>query len=419
MSQAFSSTEGERVSTQSVLRATGHVVVAPDKFKGSATAACAAAAVARGLRSAAPNLTVVEFPIADGGEGTVEVMIRQGYTAVTCPVTGPLQQTLTATYALRGDTAVIEMASAAGLSHLGHHGPTPTTARTASTRGVGQLMVDALDRGAQRIVLGVGGSASTDGGAGALSALGARILDADGDPLYPCGQDLAAADVLDVDSLDPRLRDIEVIVACDVDNPLTGRHGAAAVYGPQKGADPHTVARLDHALGRWADVVEQAVGRDVRDRPGVGAAGGLAFAMAAILGARLTSGIDLLLELTSFSEVVRGAACVVVGEGSLDGQSLRGKGPVGVARAARQVGVPAVAVAGRCVVTADDARAAGLDAVYTLTDLEPDESRCMANAESLLEQAGAGIAHGRWSSRPARRLGTIGADAAPAPTPTP
>jgi len=375
----------------------GHVVVAPDKFKGSASAADAASAIARGLRTAAPNLAVIEFPIADGGEGTVEMMIRQGYTAVTCAVIGPLQQTISATYALRGGTAVIEMASAAGLAHLSTPEPTSTTARTASTRGVGQLMRHALDRGAQRIVLGVGGSATTDGGAGALTALGARILDSCGDSLYPCGQDLANAAVLDIDSLDPRLGDIEVVVACDVDNPLTGPLGAAAVYGPQKGADSNTVTRLDHALGQWADVVAATVDRDLRRLPGAGAAGGLAFAMAAVLGAQLTSGIDLLLKLTCFNDIVDGAACVVVGEGSLDAQSLRGKGPVGVARAARQIGVPTVAVVGRCTVTDVDARDAGFDAIYALNDLESDAGRCMTNAEFLLEQIGTVIVgHRRW-----------------------
>ncbi|MBS3693840.1 glycerate kinase [Rhodococcus qingshengii] len=397
MTLTRSSAESELLDTPHERRAAGHVVVAPDKFKGSASAADAASAIARGLRTAAPNLTVVEFPIADGGEGTVEMMIRQGYTAVTCAVIGPMQQTIPATYALRGGTAVIEMASAAGLAHVGTPEPTSTTARTASTRGVGQLMRHALDRGAQRIVLGVGGSATTDGGAGALTALGARILDSCGDPLYPCGQDLADAAVLDIDSLDPRLGDIEVVIACDVDNPLTGPRGAAAVYGPQKGADSNTVTRLEHALGQWADVVSATVDRDLRDLPGAGAAGGLAFAMAAVLGAQLTSGIDLLLKLTCFTDIVDGAACVIVGEGSLDAQSLRGKGPVGVARAARQIGVPTVAVVGRCMVTETDAQTAGFDAVFALNDLEPDAGSCMTNADFLLEQTGAVIVdHRCW-----------------------
>ena len=238
-----------------------------------------------------------------------------------------MQQTVTATYALRDGTAVIEMASAAGLGVLGTGGPSPATARHASTVGVGALIKDALDRGADRIVLGVGGSATTDGGAGLLVGLGARLLDVHGEQLYPSGHSLGAVHTLDIGGLHPRLRDVELIVACDVDNPLTGPYGAAAVYGPQKGADPSTVAALDRALGRWADIVACRLVHDLRDQPGVGAAGGAAFGMAAVLGARLTSGIELLLDLGGFSDVITGASLVLVGEGSLDAQSLRGKGP--------------------------------------------------------------------------------------------
>lgn len=330
------------------------------------------------------------------------MMITRGFAPVTSVVPGPLQHTVTATYALRDRTAVIEAASAAGLGLLGRGGPTPTTARTASTRGVGALLRDALGRGTDRIVLGVGGSATTDGGAGLLVALGARLLDIHGDPLYPSGDDLTHAHALDTDHLDQRLRDVELIVACDVDNPLTGPYGAAVVYGPQKGADPTTTAILDSALSRWADIVAQQTGRDLRDQPGVGAAGGLAFAMAAVLGARLTSGIDLLLELGGFPDVVEGAALVLVGEGSLDAQSLRGKGPIGVARAARTHGVPVVAVAGRSSLTTTEMRAAGLDAVYSLSVLEPDEQRSMVNAQSLLQRVGSTVAHNHLSVPAAR-----------------
>lgn len=375
------------------LAVAGHIVVAPDKFKGSATAAVAASALARGLLGAAPRRAVIEFPIADGGEGTVDMMIAQGFTAVDCEVTGPMQQRVTATYALREGTAVIEMASAAGLGLLGVGGPNSTTARTASTLGVGALIVDALNRGADRIVLGVGGSATTDGGAGLLVGLGARLLDAHGDPLYPCGHDLGAVHTLDTAGLDTRLRDVELIIACDVDNPLTGPCGAAAMYGPQKGANRSTVAELDQAMGKWADVVANRLGPDLRDHPGVGAAGGAAFGMAAVLGARITSGIELLLDLGGFGEVIEGASLVLVGEGSLDAQSLRGKGPIGVARAARRHGIPVVAVAGRSSVNVDELNAAGVDAVYTLTALEADELRCMSNAESLIETIGSRIAH--------------------------
>lgn len=372
----------------------GHIVVAPDKFKGSATAADVAAALAEGLRAATPR-RVVEFPIADGGEGTVDMMIGSGFSPVSCTVPGPLQQPVPASYALRGRTAVIEAASAAGLALLGRGGPTATTARTATSRGVGALLGDALARGADRIVLGVGGSATTDGGAGLLVALGARLLDGHGDPLYPSGADLDQACTLDLDGLDRRLRDVEIIVACDVDNPLTGPHGAAFVYGPQKGADPCTVRLLDRSLSRWADTVARCVGRDLRGRPGVGAAGGMAFAMAAVLGARLTPGINLLLDLAGFPEVVDGAALVIVGEGSLDEQSLRGKGPVGVARAARARGVPVVAIGGRSLVCATELSSAGIDAVYTLAALEPDATASMLNARTLLRQIGTTIARDR------------------------
>ncbi len=371
----------------------GHVVVAPDKFKGSATAAGVASALARGLISSDPLRTVIEFPIADGGEGTVDMLIARGFSAVTCEVIGPMQRTVSATYALREGIAVIEMASAAGLALLGVGGPTCTTARTSSTLGVGALIADALGRGADRIVVGVGGSATTDGGAGLLVGLGARLLDAHGDPLYPCGQDLLAAEVLDLGGLDSRLRDVDLTVACDVDNPLTGPCGAAAVYGPQKGANHAAVSQLDDALGQWADVVARHVGHDIRDHAGVGAAGGVAFGMASVLGAGLTSGIELLLDLGGFGDVVEGASLVLVGEGSLDAQSLRGKGPIGVARASRRHGIPVVAVAGRSSVTADELNTVGVDAVYTLTALEADEMRCMVNAEALLEQIGSRIGH--------------------------
>jgi glycerate kinase len=295
---------------------------------------------------------------------------------------------VTARYALRGDTAVLETASAAGLGLLAPSGPTPDTALQASTAGVGRLVVDALDAGAGRLVVGVGGSATTDGGAGALAALGARVLDGDGRDVGPGGAGLARAARLDTAGLDPRPAGAELLVACDVDNPLTGPAGAAAVYGPQKGATPAEVARLDAALGRWADVVAEATGRDLRDLPGAGAAGGLAFGLAAVLGARLTPGVRLLSDLTGVTGAVRDAALVVVGEGSLDPQSLRGKGPVGLAAIARAAGTPVVAVAGRTLLSAAEAAAAGFAAVHALTDLEPDEARCRTDAAALLERVG-------------------------------
>jgi glycerate kinase len=287
------------------------------------------------------------------------------------------------------------MAAAAGLDRLPGGAPDDRTARTASTYGVGELIRDALDRGARRIVLAVGGSATTDGGAGMVAALGGRFWTASGPVLPEGGAGLLTVERLDLEGLDARLAEATVVVACDVDNPLTGPAGAAAVYGPQKGATAPTVALLDSALGRWADAVAAATGRDLRERPGVGAAGGLAFGAAALLGADIRSGIEYLLELSGFAGTVAGADLVIVGEGSLDEQSLRGKGPVGVAAIAARAGARVVAVAGRCTVDAEQLRAHGVDAVYPLTDLEPDAARSMARAAELLETTAERIAADR------------------------
>ncbi|WP_209305305.1 glycerate kinase [Blastococcus sp. CT_GayMR20] len=361
------------------------VVVAPDTFKGSLTAAEAAAALARGLRRRLPGVRVVEHPIADGGEGSVEMVLRHGFRPVSCEVHGPTGEPVAATYALLGDTALVEMAEAAGLGLLPEGGPDDRTARTASTYGVGELVRDALDKGARRIVLAVGGSATTDGGAGMAAALGARTWTASG-PVRPVGgAHLIDVERLDVDGLDARLPDAAVVVACDVDNPLTGPSGAAAVYGPQKGATAETVALLDRALNHWADLVTASTGRDLRGLPGAGAAGGLGFGAASLLGAEVRSGIDTLLELSGFARTVAGADLVIVGEGSLDEQSLHGKGPIGVATAAARAGARVVAVAGRSTVPLDRLRAVGIDDVHTLSELEPDTGRSMRQAADLLE----------------------------------
>jgi glycerate 2-kinase len=368
------------------------VVLAPDKFKGSLTASEAAAALARGVRRRVPAAHVVEHPIADGGEGTVEVVLRHGFEPISREVRGPLGQPVRATYALREDTAVIEMAAAAGLSLIPGGVPDDRSARTASTYGVGELISDALDRGACRIILGVGGSATTDGGAGMVAALGARLWTTEGPVRGQGGDSLLAVHRIDLDGLDRRLSRTSVLVACDVDNPLVGPHGAAAVYGPQKGATAETAQLLDRALTRWADAVAATTARDVRALPGAGAAGGLGFGAVALLGAETRSGIDFLLELSGFPHAVEGADLVVVGEGSLDEQSLRGKGPVGVAEVAAGVGARVVAVAGRCTVDLQRLREHGVQAVYRLTDLEPDAARSMRAAADLLETTAERIA---------------------------
>jgi len=284
------------------------------------------------------------------------------------------------------------MAQAGGLALVAPLGPSDATALDSSTFGVGQLILHALDSGATQIIIALGGSASTDGGAGALTALGARVLDEQGDPIPLGGRGLISAARFCLKDLDPRLAVTKLVLACDVDNPLCGADGAAATYGPQKGASPKSIAALDAGLRNWANLVASACLEDRSDSPGSGAAGGLAFGLSAMLGARISPGIDLLLSLVGFSEAVQGSSLVIVGEGSLDAQSLRGKGPIGVATLARRHGAMVVAVAGRSLISSQEAQAAGLSQVYTLSQFEPDESRSMMNASENLERAGAAIA---------------------------
>ncbi len=246
-------------------------------------------------------------------------------------------------------------------------------------------------------MLGIGGSASTDGGAGLVQALGARLLDVEGRDVGPGGAALSGVASLELSGLHPALREAEVVVASDVDNPLLGPRGAAAVYGPQKGASPADVAELDAALARWARAVHVATGVDATDRPGAGAAGGVGFAALAVLGATLRPGIDLVLDLVGFRAAVPAADLVITGEGSLDEQTLHGKAPAGVAAAARAAGVPAIAVAGRSLLTPADLAPTGIRAVYALTDIEPDPARCMREAGPLLERLAERVAAG-WGT---------------------
>jgi len=365
------------------------VLIAPDKFKGSLPAVEVAEAVSRGLTARTPGLDVACLPVADGGDGTLAAMVAAGFERVAATATGPTGEPVTSAYAARGEVAVVEMAEISGLAQLPGGDPAPLT---ATSRGTGELVTAALDRGATRIVLGIGGSATTDGGAGMLQALGVSLRDADGTELTGGGAALADLAEVDLGGLHPGLANAEVVVACDVDNPLTGPTGAAAVYGPQKGAGAEDVTLLDAALARFADEVARTTGADHRDEPGAGAAGGVGFAALAVLGATLRPGIDLVLELLGFDEHLRGTDLVVVGEGSLDVQTLHGKAPVGVARRARAAGARVVAVCGRCLLDDEQLRDAGIEAAYSCADLEPDPERSMAEAAGLLERIGARIA---------------------------
>ncbi|MHA7294287.1 glycerate kinase [Arthrobacter sp. HLT1-21] len=371
------------------------IVIAPDKFKGSLSAPEVADAVAAGLRDAAgPDtvLTIEQAPAADGGEGTLDAAVAAGFSLHVTTVTGPTGEPLEAPIAIRGTQAVIEMALASGLAVL------PggiLDARGATSRGTGDLIRFALDRGCTEIVLGVGGSASTDGGAGVLEGLGAKLLDDDGGDLPPGGASLAALARIDLTGLDPRLSAVTLTLASDVDNPLLGLTGAAAVFGPQKGATATDVEELDAALARFVSVLGAAAGPAVNEAaiaPGAGAAGGVGFAALAVLNARRRPGIDVVLELTGLAGKLRDADLVITGEGSLDEQSLGGKTPLGVANAAAAAHVRAIAVCGRTVLAPEQLVAVGFERTFTLTDLEPDVDLCIANAATLLQQVGREIA---------------------------
>ncbi len=363
------------------------VLVAPDKFKGSLTAAAVAHAIGAGLRRS--GASVVALPVADGGDGTVDAALAAGYAEVPVRATGPTGTPVRTRYARRGPTAVVEMADVSGLVRLPAGRLEPMT---ASSHGTGEVVAAAIDDGCTEVVLGIGGSASSDGGAGLVAALGARLLDAEGHELGGGGVSLSALTTVDLTPLRTRCAGVTFTVACDVDNPLTGPRGAAASYGPQKGATPEQVDRLDAALGHWADVVAAATGTDERDTPGAGAAGGVGFAALALLGADLRPGIGLVLELVGFADRLAGADLVVTGEGSLDEQTLSGKAPAGVAAAAAARGVPVVAVAGRVTLTPAQLAEAHLTAAYALTDLEPDVGRCLRDAADLLVEVGARVA---------------------------
>lgn len=368
--------------------ASAYVLIAADKFKGSLTAVEVAEHVTAGLRRVIPDLDVVAVPVADGGDGTVAAALAAGFTRHEARVTGPTGSPVTATFALRGDgTAVVEMAEASGLQHLPAGVFAPLT---ASTYGTGELLRAALDAGATSLVFGVGGSATTDGGAGMLTALGARLLDADGEPVAPGGGPLRELATADLSGLDPRLAATRIVLASDVDNPLTGPKGAPAVYGPQKGASEADVATLDAALAHFAEVLARTAGPRAAEAalaPGAGAAGGIGYGALVGLDAEFRPGIDVMLDVLGFAPALAGAGFVITGEGSLDAQTLHGKAPAGVAAAARAAGLDVAAVCGRLQLPPEALRAAGIRRAYALTDLEPDPARCMAQAGPLLERA--------------------------------
>ncbi|HKU30875.1 MAG TPA: glycerate kinase [Arthrobacter sp.] len=377
------------------------ILIAPDKFKGSLTAAEAASAIAEGALRVYPDAVVTQFPIADGGEGTLEAAVAAGYEERINAVVGPILKPVGAAWAFRkdasgGGTAVIETAQASGLAHME---PTPENSLRAHSYGCGQLIAAALDAGATEIVLGVGGSATSDGGSGALRALGLKPLDAAGNVVPLGGGSLADVVTLDVTELDPRLSAVRFRIAVDVRNPLFGSNGAAHVFGPQKGADRDAVELLDTGLRNWASLLREVSGEDV-NVPGAGAAGGFPASFLAFAQASLEGGFALVAGLTGLPGQLDGTDLVITGEGSMDSQSLTGKAPIGLADLARGRGIPVIVVAGRILVTPEELAEHGVVAAAQLLDVAqrrdglPDAADAVANAAKYLALATSQVLEG-------------------------
>ena len=360
------------------------IVIAPDSFKESLSAPEVALAIERGIKRALPQATVVRVPMADGGEGTVEAVLGATTSERRVnTVLDALGRPIEATWArLPEDTAVIEMACAAGLEHIK---PAERDPMHATSYGVGELIRHALDSGAQHIVLGLGGSATNDAGAGMLEALGLRLLDQHDQPLIRGGLALAQLVTLDASALDPRLANIRVTIASDVNNPLCGTKGASAIFGPQKGATPDQVQVLDAALNHFADVCAQTLGRDMRHAPGSGAAGGLGFAAHAWLRTTFKPGAEVVANIGGLAHAVQGADLVITGEGRMDAQTLLGKTPMGVAQIAKQAGVPVIAIAGSLGDGYQALYEAGIQAAFSLAPGPCTLADACQQAATLLE----------------------------------
>jgi glycerate kinase len=363
------------------------IVAAPNAFKESLSAVGVAQSIARGVRKVLPDAEVIQVPVADGGDGTVEALVAAtGGQIIQRRVTGPLGESVDAYFGLLGDghTAVVEMAVASGL-HLvpnGQRNPMKTT-----TYGTGELIAAALDRGATKIIVGIGGSATVDGGAGMAQALGCSLLDKDGKDISRGGEGLARFASVDISDRHPGVAGVEAVVACDVDNPLTGPKGAPAVYGPQKGATPEMVEKLDGYLANYAKTLKRDLGLEVDRVPGAGAAGGLGAGLMAFLGATLKSGVEIVIEASRLEEKLDGADLVITGEGKLDGQTAFGKAPIGVARLAKKHGIPVVALGGALADDAPELVDHGVDALFSILPQPMSLEEAMKRTDEFVARA--------------------------------
>lgn len=365
------------------------ILVAPDSFKGSLSAVQVAAAMARGIAAVFPEAEVLQAPIADGGEGTVEALVAAtGGRLMPALVRGPLGEPVRAVWGISGDgaTAFIEMAAASGLTLVPEDRRDP---RLASTFGTGELIRAALDAGLRKLVLGLGGSATNDGGAGMARALGVRFLDAENQELPDGGAALARLARVELSDLDPRLEQLSLLAACDVENPLCGPQGASAIFGPQKGATPMMVDVLDTALRHYGILAAAATGRDIAARPGAGAAGGLGAGLLFFTPAVLRPGISVVLESIGFERLLQDVDLVLTGEGRTDAQTAMGKAPMGVADLARQQGLPVICLSGSLGAGAESLLDRGMSALASVPPGPMDLQTCMAEAPELLEAAAA------------------------------
>jgi glycerate kinase len=362
------------------------IIIAPGAFKHSLSVRAAAEAIARGLRRSGLAAELVLLPIADGGSGTLDAFLAGGGSALPIPTVDPLGRPIQASIGLLpgGETAVVEMALASGLELLASDELNPLE---ASTFGTGLLLRAAIDQGVRRIIIGMGGSATTDGGAGALQALGVRLLDSSGQPIPPGGAGLAQLVHIDASGLDPRWREIDLVIASDVINPAVGETGAAPVFAPQKGASPDQVRLLDANLRHFFEQVCTHLGIDVLTLPGGGAAGALAAGLLAFLGGRIVSGIDLLLDYNRFESHLAGADWVITGEGRLDDQTEYGKAPIGLARRAQAVGVPVIALVGSLDAAGERLHRAGLCTAFPIIPRPMSLAEALQHAAAFLEAA--------------------------------
>ncbi|MFO6498843.1 glycerate kinase [Bacillus sp. z60-11] len=368
------------------------IVIAPDSFKESMTSPEAAASIEKGFKAVLPDAEYIKIPVADGGEGTVQALVdATGGELMYKQVTGPLRTPVKAAYGLLGDgkTAVIEMAEASGL-HLippAQRNPLQTT-----TRGTGELIMDAVEKGAAKIIIGLGGSATNDGGAGMASALGVKFLDSNGKEIRDGGGALSDIARIDVSGLDPKLKQIKFEAACDVDNPLTGPRGASAVFGPQKGATGEMVALLDQHLKHYAAMIRDELHLEADTLPGAGAAGGLGAGLYAFLQAELKSGVDIVLDTLSFSERIKGADLIITGEGKIDGQTIYGKTPAGIAKRAVAAGIPVIAFAGSLGDGCELVYEKGISALFSIVPGIQSLEDSLANGSLYLERCARNIA---------------------------